>query len=65
VLTTRQWVYLNADIDWVIDLEAFNDLGRTAGDNRDELEQAVRCYAGELLPAYGYGDWVIPIRERA
>ncbi|GAC1523908.1 MAG: BTAD domain-containing putative transcriptional regulator [Chloroflexota bacterium] len=58
------WIMLNPDCSWQIDLDRFEQLVQTAGDDLRLLQEAAELAVGEVLAEDRYEDWATPVREQ-
>jgi DNA-binding SARP family transcriptional activator len=65
ILYEQGWVALNPSFMWDLDLERFERLIETAGDDIVRMEEAAALHRGEALVDEAYEDWATPYREHA
>jgi len=65
VLSTQGWISLNPDLEWVVDVDQFEQTTEVLSREMtlEDLEQAAKLYRGEPLPDDRYEDWAVPLRE--
>jgi CHASE2 domain-containing sensor protein len=64
VLFERGWMELNRAYVWDVDLDRFEMLVRSAGEDPEPLRDALTLLRGEPLIEDRYDDWALPVRDR-
>lgn len=64
ILSEKHLIALNPTFTWEVDLDQFEDLVRTAGDDTRALKHAAELYRGEPLIEDRYADWAMPVQDR-